>query len=117
MKKEWKYFIYTAILMVIFSIIFKTIPMKIFGKDILFDASRHVMTAILALYAIYIPIKQNESWRVPFFILSAAILMVISFQRIQVNAHNDIGLLLGLGLTIISIIIPLWNEFKKRLKF
>ena len=117
MKTEWKSFIYTAILMVILSIIFKTIPMDIFGEDILFDASRHIITAVLVLYAIYIPIKQNESWRVPFFILSAAVLIIISLQRIMVSAHNDVGLLLGLFLAIISIIIPRWKEFGRRLKF
>jgi len=107
--------IYTAILMIIGSILFKTIPMDIFGPNILFDASRHIMVACFILYVLFLFIK-DKSWRIPYFILCFAILMIISIQRVISNAHNDVGLLLGFVLSLIAIIIPRWKEVKEHLK-
>jgi len=106
--------IYTAILMIIGSILFKTIPMDIFGEDILFDASRHIMIACFVLYVLFLFIK-DKSWRIPYFILAFAVLLIISIQRIISNAHNDIGLLLGFVISLIAIIIPRWQEVKEHL--
>jgi len=117
MKKELKYLICTAILMTIGLLLFKFIPMKLFGKDILFDASMHITIACFVLYIIYFFIDENKNWRIPYFILAFAVLVVIAVQRVISNAHNDIGLLAGLLISIISIIIPRWNEFGRRVKF
>jgi membrane-associated phospholipid phosphatase len=114
MTHRIKQIIYTAILMIIGSILFKTIPMDIFGPNILFDASRHIMVACFVLYILFLFIK-DKSWRIPYFILSFAVLMIISIQRIISNAHNDIGLLMGFVLSLIAIIIPRWGEVKKHL--
>ena len=95
----------------------KYIPMEIYGADILFDASGHIVGTCFILYVFYFFIDQNKNWRTPFFIFSFAVLMVISFQRIEANAHNDFGLLLGFLVSIISISIPNWRELKRKINF
>lgn len=96
---------------------FKLLPMSIFGAEIEFDASAHIATAIFVLYIIWFFIDQNTTWRMPYFIFSAMVLMVISFQRIADNAHNDIGLLLGLLLGIAAIAASQWKSISGRLQF
>lgn len=98
-------------------LLFKYLPMSIWGKDILFDASGHVASAIFVLYILWFFIDQNKRWHIPFFIFSAMVLIVISFQRIADNAHNDIGLLLGLALGVVAIGVSRWGILKKRLRF
>lgn len=103
--------------MVVGLLIFKYLPMYIYGKDILFDASQHIVTASFILYVIYTLIEKNKDWRIPFFIFSLSVLTIISLQRILDNAHNDVGLLLGLLISIVAIILPRINEIKKDFKF
>jgi len=98
-------------------LLFKYLPMSIWGRDILFDASGHIASAIFVLYVLWFFIDQNKQWRTPFFIFAAMVLIVISLQRIIDNAHNDIGLLLGLGLGLFAIGVSRWKIIKKRLKF
>ncbi len=98
-------------------LLFKYLPMSIWGRDILFDASGHIASAIFVLYVLWFFIDQNKQWRTPFFIFAAMVLIVISLQRIIDNAHNDIGLLLGLGLGVAGIAISQWKTVRKRLKF
>lgn len=98
-------------------LLFKYLPMSLWGRDILFDASGHIASAIFVLYVAWFFIDQNKSWRLPFFIFSAMVLIVISLQRIVDNAHNDIGLLLGLTLGLVAIGTSRWRTIKKRLKF
>ncbi|MBI5404961.1 MAG: phosphatase PAP2 family protein [Candidatus Kerfeldbacteria bacterium] len=95
----------------------KYIPMWVWGNNIRFDASMHIATAIFVLYVLWFFIDQNKNWRTPFFIFSALVLFVISVQRIADNAHNDIGLLLGLLAGLTGIGASQWGKFKKRLKF
>lgn len=106
-----------GIVTVVGLLLFKYLPMSIWGRDILFDASGHVASAIFVLYVAWFFIDQNKSWRTPFFIFSAMVLIVISLQRIVDNAHNDIGLLLGLTLGIVAIGASRWKTVRKRLKF
>lgn len=108
---------FTLVLMIIGLYIFKWYPMAIYGKDILFDSSAHIVFASFILYFLYFFIDQNKSWRVPFFIFSFSVLMVISFQRIYENAHNDVGLLLGFVIALISIAIPNWDRIGKKIEF
>ncbi len=110
-----KTLIYTAVLMAIGLFLFKFIPMKIYGKDILFDASMHITVAFFILYILFLFIK-DKSWRISYFVFALFILLVISIQRIISNKHNDIGLLIGIIISMISIIIPRWKEVKKHLK-
>lgn len=112
-----KELIYTAILMAILLILFKFIPMQVYGKDILFDASSHITVACFILYFLWFFVDQNKSWRVPFFVFCFIVLAIISLQRILVNAHNDVGLLMGLIISIISILIPQWKSIKNKLDF
>jgi hypothetical protein len=116
-KKQVSILIYTAILMAILLFIFKFIPMKIYGKDILFDASMHITVACFILYLIYFFIDQNKNWRVPYFIFCFMILTIISLQRIITYSHDDVGLLLGLIISAISIILPQWRQIRKKIQF
>jgi hypothetical protein len=109
--------IWTTVIMVVGLILFKYIPMYIYGKDILFDASSHMAWTSWGLYVFWFFIDQKKSWRVPYFALSAVILMIMGVQRIVVGAHNEIGVMLGLAVVGIAIIIPRWKEFKEGIKW
>lgn len=98
-------------------LLFKYLPMLIWGRDILFDASGHIAGAMFVLYVLWFFIDQNKRWRTPFFIFAAMVLMVISLQRIVDNAHNDIGLLLGLVLGLLAICASQWRAIKKKIQF
>jgi len=97
-------------------VLLKYIPMKAYGDTILFDASMHLTIAIAVLYLIYLLIEKVKNWRVPYFIFSVMVLTVISVQRVISNAHDDVGLLLGLLISLIAILIPRWKEVRKRIK-
>lgn len=116
MNKKVKSFIYTIIIMTIGLLLLKWVPMKIYGDGILFDASMHLTIAVAILYLIYLFIENVKSWRIIYFVFAFLILSIISIQRIISNAHDDVGLLLGLLLSIIAIIIPRWKEVKKKLR-
>lgn len=105
----------TAILMFFGLLIFKFYPIFLYGENILFDASMHIVITSLILYIIYFFIDQNKSWRIPYLIFCLGTIIIISMQRIIVNAHNDIGILLGILISIISIIIPNWKEMKNKI--
>jgi len=94
---------FALILMVCGIILFKFIPIYIWGNDILFDASFHIIFAFLVLYVLWFFVDQNPRMHFPFFLLSILILYIISIQRISVSAHNDIGLLLGMVVALSSI--------------
>lgn len=114
MNQKIKYVIYTAMIIIFGSIIFKYIPMAIYGTDILFDASNHIMVTCFIMYILFLFIK-DKSWRIPYFIFSLTILTIISIQRIISNRHNDIGLLIGLIISLIAILAPRWKEVKTHL--
>jgi len=99
------------------AILFKFIPAQIFGREILFDASLHLIIAIFALYTGWYFIDQNKSWRIPYFIISSMTIIIISIQRISVNAHNDIGLLAGLFISLFAIYISRLKYFRGRISF
>lgn len=97
--------------------LFKFIPMEIFGKDIKFDASAHITITMFCLYIIWFYIDQNKAWRNLFFIFSLVVLSIVSIQRILVDAHNDIGLLSGLILSVAAIIYSQPKYFKNKFRF
>lgn len=98
-------------------VIFKYIPMEIWGSDIRFDASLHVIVTSFVLYTVWYFVDQNESWHIPFFILSGLIVGVVATQRILVDAHSDIGLLLGLVVSLVSIILSRPGYFRGKFNF
>lgn len=106
-----------GIVMLIGLIILKLLPMQIFGQDIKFDASAHITITMFALYFIWFFIDQNKSWRTIYFIFSLVVISIVSIQRILVDAHNDIGLLLGLLLSIFAIVYSQSKFFKDKFKF
>ena len=115
-KNIWLLF-WTFVVMVIGTVILKYIPMKIFGGGIQFDASLHIIVAAFVLYFIYFFIDENIKWRVPYFIFSSAILVIIAVQRIFAGKHNEIGVLLGILVSVLAIFIPRWEVMKNKLKF
>lgn len=103
--------------MVVGLILFKLIPMEIFGEDIKFDASAHITITMFALYFIWFFIDQNKSWRIVYLIFSLVVISIVSIQRILVDAHNDLGLLFGLILSIFAIVFSQKKYFKDKFKF
>ncbi len=116
-RKQTLYLIYTGLIMLILLALLKYLPMNVYGENILFDASAHIALACYILYFIWFFIDQNKSWRIPYFIFSLAVLIVISVYRIIDFKHNDVGLILGFLVGIVSILIPRWKEVKKKLDF
>ncbi|MEA3329535.1 MAG: hypothetical protein U9Q06_02210 [Nanoarchaeota archaeon] len=108
---------FTAVIMFGGLLLLKYLPMRIYGSDILFDASAHIVTASFVLYVIYFFVDQNKSWRIPYFIFAFAVIVIISLQRILANAHNDFGLLLGLLLALFSVFLPNWRDIKNKIEF
>lgn len=120
MKKEeaqLKKIILVEITTIVLLVILKYIPMFIFGPDILFDASAHIAVLIFFSYLGWLFIDQNKSWRIPYFILVAAILIIVAIQRIFSQNHNEIGILLGIGIGLTSIIIGEHKKILEKLRF
>ncbi len=113
-KYRLKELILTGIIMALGLLLLKFLPMKIFREDILFDASMHITIACFILYGLYLFIK-DVYLKFGYFVFALAVLIIISFQRIIINAHNDTGLIIGLVLSLVSILIPRWKEVKKHL--
>ncbi|HCJ52247.1 MAG: hypothetical protein A2898_03345 [Candidatus Kerfeldbacteria bacterium RIFCSPLOWO2_01_FULL_48_11] len=116
-REHWHHILIAGTITVAGLLLFKYIPMWIWGNDILFDASGHMSLAIFALYVMWFFIDQNKKWRIPYFFFATLILAIIAIHRIITNAHNDVGLLLGLALGMLAIGISHWKEVKKRLEF
>lgn len=112
-KQKIKLAVWTAAIMFVGLIIFKYIPMAIWGKDILFDASSHVAWTTWGLYAIFLfIISTKKSWKVPYFIIAGLIIIAMAIQRIIAHEHNLIGVLLGFAVVTSAILIPRWKEIK-----
>lgn len=107
----------SAIFMALGAFFLKILPMRVWGNNILFDASFHIIFFSFCLYVIWFFIDQNKSWRLPFFLFVILILFVVSIQRIIDNAHNDVGLLLGIIISIISIAIAERKNLKNKIVF
>lgn len=111
MKIQIKHLIYTAILMTLGILVFKILPMYLFGEEILFDASRHVIILSFGLYFLYyLLIQGRENLKIPYFIFSSMILGVIAIQRIIAGEHNEYGILMGFAVGGVSVFAPLWNK-------
>ena len=106
-----------AVIMALGLLLFKFVPMSLFGRDILFDASMHLTIAIFILYVVWYFVDQNKNWRAPYFFLSLTVIVIISVQRVLVNAHNDVGLLVGFAISAIAIIISRWRYFQCKFEF
>lgn len=106
-----------GMIMVLGLLMFKLVPMKIFGEDIRFDASAHITITMFCLYVIWFYVDQNKSWRTPFFVFSLVIISIVSLQRLMVNAHSDVGLLGGLLISSVAIGYSQKKYFKDKLRF
>lgn len=117
MELKLKALIKAGVIMFIGLFLFKFIPMEIFGKDIKFDASAHITITMFLLYFIWFFIDQNRSWRTIYFVFSLVVLSIVAIQRILVDAHNDVGLLSGLCLSLLAIVYSQKKYFKNKFKF
>ncbi|MCD4759401.1 hypothetical protein K8R33_00755 [archaeon] len=112
MKKDLNKIFISGIIIFIGLVIFKFIPMIVFGNEILFDASAHIAISMFILYVIWLFIDHNKKWRIPYLIFSFFVLTVISVQRIINFKHNDLGILFGFFLGVIAILVSRGNELK-----
>ena len=111
-KQKLKSLLIYIIIVVVGLILFKYLPMSIYGKEILFDASQHLVITLSILYIIWNFIEKNKDWRIPYFFILTSVITIVSIQRIESNAHSDIGLLIGLLVVLISIVISRWEDFR-----
>lgn len=110
--------IVTVGIIMFFGLVFlKLIPMYIWGWDIKFDASAHITITMFFLYILWFFIDQNKHWHTLFWVFSIVVLAIVSIQRILVDAHNDIGLLLGFLLSVSAILYAQRNKLKGKFKF
>ncbi len=93
-------------------ILFKLIPMLIWGKNILFDASMHVIIASLILYIVYLPIEHNKHLKFSYVLFSIIVLVFVGVQRYSVYEHNLFGIALGLLISFAGILIA--KRFEKK---
>lgn len=86
-------------------------------EDIRFDASAHITITMFCLYFAWFYVDQNKSWRTPFFVFAMVVISIVSLQRLMVNAHNDVGLLAGLMISLAAIAYSQKEYFKDKLRF
>ena len=104
-------------IMVLGLLLFKLIPMQIFGEDIRFDASAHITITMFCLYVVWFYVDQNRSWRTPFFVFALVVISIVSLQRLMVNAHSDVGLLGGLIISLVAIVYSQKEYFRSKFRF
>jgi hypothetical protein len=116
-KIQLVWILWTTIIICIGLILFKYIPMYLYGEEILYDASSHVIWTSWGLYVLWFFVDQKKSWRIPYFIFAGGILIIMSIQRIIANEHNEVGVIVGLAIAGIAIVAPRWKEFRKEVNF
>jgi hypothetical protein len=116
-KKKIIWVLWTTLIMIIGLFLFKYIPMYLYGENILFDASSHVAWTTWGLYVLWLLVSPKRFWKVFYLLISAVLIVVMAIQRINIGAHNLIGVVLGFVITIIAIAAPRWNEFRKGVYF
>ena len=116
-RKQITWILWTTIIMISGMILLKYIPMYLYGKDILYDASNHVLWTIWGLYIVWFFVDQKKSWRLPYFVFAGALVIIIAIQRIIANQHNEVGIILALIIAWLAIVAPRWGEFKKEVEF
>jgi hypothetical protein len=109
MNKQLKWVIYTGIICAIGLVLLKFVPMKVFGNEILFDASMHFVVIGFCLYVLWFFVDQNKNWKIPYIVFAIAVLLFVSLHRIITNNHNDWGILFGLIILTLGIFIPRWK--------
>ena len=116
-KGKLRSILISLFIIIIGLVLLKFVPMELYGKDILFDASMHISVGIFFLYVLWYFIDQNVKWRIPYLVFSLVVVLIIAVQRLLVNAHNDVGLLAGALVALFSIVVSRWNYFKNKFSF
>lgn len=96
-----KRIIKTFFIMTLGVIFLKFIPMVLYGNDILFDASLHIVGFSFLLYLLYFQI--NKEYRYVYFGFCLIVLLIVGIHRIINYEHNQIGLILGLLISLVAI--------------
>ena len=117
LKEKIKRILLCFSVMIIGLILLKYLPMDLFGKDILFDASAHIVFTAFVLYLFWYFIDQNPNLRIPYLILASAILIIVAISRFLAKAHNEIGIISGIVISLFAILISRWDYFKGKLSF
>lgn len=98
-------------------VVFKYLPMYFFGGDILYDASAHVTVTVFVLFVLWYFVDQTPNLRIPYFVFSCAVLIIVAIQRFLDLAHNEFGILLGIIISVVAIVVARWDYFGERLSF
>jgi hypothetical protein len=102
----------TIFIMIIGLLIFKYLPMFIFGSNILFDASLHVIFISLVLYVLYLTVEDHKQLRMAYLLFSIVVLVGIGIQRYVAFKHDLFGIIMGLVISYIAIMLPLRRKRK-----
>ena len=97
---------YTILIMILGLVVFKCLPMLIWGKYILWDASTHIVLLSLILYVIYLIFEHNKYMRFIYVLFAIVALVFVGVQRYASMQHNLIGIVLGLLIAFFAIYIP-----------
>ncbi len=116
-KKQIKWIFITGCIMGLGLLLFKYLPMKIYGNNILFDASAHIVFACFILYILWFFVDQNKNLRIIYLIFSFAVIIAIIVQRIVVQKHDEFGIIIGLIISALGIAIPRIKELKRAINF
>lgn len=98
-------------------LLFKLAPMVMWGTMIEFDASFHVTAAILGMYVLWFFIDQNPRWRLPFITIATGVVLVVAIQRMLVDAHSDLGILLAIVIGVIAVGCAEWESINEKVSF
>jgi hypothetical protein len=77
-------------IMVLGLLLFKLIPMQIFGEDIRFDASAHITITMFCLYVVWFYVDQNKSWRTPFFVFALVVISASWYTRTVTSVSSAV---------------------------
>ena len=112
-----KNIIFTGLIMILGLILLKYIPMYIWGKNILFDASAHLTITIFIIYVGYLFIEKSKRLKKYYIPLSMSAITIVAIDRIITNNHNYIGLLLGLFISLLAIYLTNHKKLNGEIKF
>ena len=98
-------------------LLFKAAPMYLWGSDITFDASFHIVFVVFALHVCWFFVDQVPVWRMPFLVVSTGVVVIVALHRIIEGAHDEFGVMLGLMVACTGVVAAHWPYFSGRLSF
>ncbi len=98
-------------------VLFKFLPQYIWGPDITFDASFHIIFMAFFLHIGWFFIDQVPNWRTPYLIIATGLLIIVAIHRIIEEAHDEFGVMLGIAVAGGAVLVAHWQYFKQHLSF